>query len=70
MFTAQGRIRAGHRSGPDPCDDGQLLADVGLEVGSAVVDHLLRNLDLRIQVPDSPLRLLAHPLAVVADVRR
>src|SRR5438552_4190063 len=45
----------------------QLLAHILLQI-RPVLGHLLRDLHLWIEMADAFLRLVAHPLAVVADV--
>src|SRR5207248_2204738 len=52
---------------PQPRDHRQLLADVLLQV-RPLLGHRLGNLDFGIEMPDAFLALVAHPLAVVADV--
>ena len=47
----------------------RLPAHVGRQVGP-LAGHLRRDLHLGVEVPDAPLRLVAHPLAVVAHVSR
>ncbi len=67
MCPSAGRVGARHRPRPEPRDDGQLLADVVLEIGPPG-RHLLRDLHGRVQVPDAPERLVPHPPAVVSHV--
>ena len=67
MCSLSRRIWTRHRPRPKPCNDGQLLPDVLLQ-GRAVLGHFLGDLHLGIEMPDAFLGLVAHPLAVVADV--
>ena len=41
----------------------------GLQIGP-LLGHLCRDLNLRVEVPDALLGLVAHPLAVVAHILR
>ncbi len=56
-LRAARRVGAPHRARPQPGDHSRLAAAV-----------LLRQLDLRVQMSDAPLGLIAHPPAVVAHV--
>ena len=67
VHLREGRIRTLHRARPQPSNDGELLADERLQV-RPLLRHLRRDLDLRIEMTDALLRLVAHPLAVVAHV--
>jgi hypothetical protein len=67
FYLAKRRVGAFHGAGPEPGDHRELLADERLQVRPPL-RHLGRDLDLGIEVPDALLRLVAHPLAVVAHV--
>ena len=65
--VGKGGVRALHGTRPEPSDHRELPAEVGLKVG-AIVYHLCGNLNPGVEVPNAPLGLIAHPLAIVADV--
>ena len=67
LHVRKRRVRAPHRTRPQPRDHRELPPLVTLQVGP-LPNHRRCDLDLRIEMADPPLRLVAHPLPVVPNV--